>query len=620
VQVFGGIVSDDHNQELRGSRAIETADKMRRSGVVRSIEKVISLPIRGTTWLVEEPDKPSAAEKEAAELLRSNLFGGMRGSFDDLLREACLAVYYGFRIPEILWEEREGALAIEHIASRNPKLVERWLYDERGRLVGFVYNGSKPTGAGLTEQGFSGSQSARVAVPLEKTVHFVYDQENENPQGLGLWRSMYPHWYMSDATARIMAIGIERSLLGVPYAEQGEGADANQQNAMLGILSRLRAAEDAAAVIPQGWKLGWFESQRSPMDALQFVQHQDARIAQVALAQYLLLGQGKAGTQALATELVKVFQDAEEATAGWIEATLQQQLVKRWCLYCYGEGVRPPLLRHRRIGARSLDALAAVLQQLTTGGWAHPTVEDEEYLRDLMELPAIPREQLLKAEQERQAQAQQEREAQQKPRPKGDGQDGMSTSPLRDVLSLAPSMMLASSLSDPEGRHREETSFAASAKRHLEAIQSAYLAALKPHVDAAEGADPVGAAGPIHQMMQVDVPGGAEYTVLVRGWLSQVLQQGRTSIERETKQPAPAPVTPRLNAWVTARAQAIAAHHLEQLRTDVLNRVLTGVRAGMAASRILSDAGATGSEELAAAVQQDWNAAGQEIAEQLARE
>jgi hypothetical protein len=48
-------------------------------------------------------------------------------SWDDVIREAGLAMYYRVRAPEIVWEERAGLIAIRKLASRNMALVSRWL-------------------------------------------------------------------------------------------------------------------------------------------------------------------------------------------------------------------------------------------------------------------------------------------------------------------------------------------------------------------------------------------------------------------------------------------------------------------------------------------------------------
>ncbi len=120
-------------------------------------------------------------------------------------------------------------------------------------------------------------------------------------------------------------------------------------------------------------------------------------MAQVGLAQFLSLGQLSVGTQALAKEQTEIFQMAEEGRATWIEEMLNRQLVRRWCGLNYpaqgrgrglGSGIRPPVLRLRKIAARDLGAWTSALNALVQGQSLQPGKDDEEYVRDAMELPA----------------------------------------------------------------------------------------------------------------------------------------------------------------------------------------------------------------------------------------
>lgn len=393
--VFGGLVGTEYVAELQGQAALTTATRMRmRDPQVRAVTRLLSLPIQANRWFVAPPKGAGSAETEAAELLEGNLFGGMLTSFDDLIREATLAMYFGVRVPELVWEERAGLIALRKIASRNVALIRRWLYDQNGELVGYLYRGAKPVGTGVSVSSQAGTQQTEVAVPIEKTLHFVYEQENDNPEGFGLWRSMYLPEYVKYQMIRIMGIGIERNLLGIPVARMEGGAKRDDRAEVLRMLKRLRAAEDAAVALPFGWVLEWFESQRSTVDALPFLQFMDAQIARVALAQFINLGTSGVGTQALASEHVRVFLDAEEAAARWVEQTLNAQLVRRWCLVNYGPELRCPEIRHRKIEHRSLQEWAQALKLLIEGRLITPGVEDEEQVRDLTEMAAIPREQL----------------------------------------------------------------------------------------------------------------------------------------------------------------------------------------------------------------------------------
>jgi hypothetical protein len=81
-------------------------------------------------------------------------------------------VYFGFRVPEIVWEEQVGVAALLKVVSRNPELVERWLYDPAGNLLDYGYRGSRPRGEGLNG-GRAGTHQVTVAVPIENCVHAV---------------------------------------------------------------------------------------------------------------------------------------------------------------------------------------------------------------------------------------------------------------------------------------------------------------------------------------------------------------------------------------------------------------------------------------------------------------
>ncbi|MFN3652214.1 MAG: DUF935 family protein [Armatimonadota bacterium] len=625
----GGIVSEEHLAELRGQRAAQMATRMRRTDAqVRAVEKVISLPIRSTIWLLEEPDQAGSAEKEATELLRENLFGGMEHSWDDLIREGCLAIYYGWRVPEIVWEERDSLFRIRKVASRNPELVEQWLFDAQSNLTGYLYAGHRPIGGGLTVGSTAPSKYERIPIPIEKTLHFVYDTENENPQGFGLWRSMYPHYVLKQALYKMMAVGIERNLVGTPYgrltksATQGGNLDADKK-ALLSILQRLRVAHDGAFVLTEGQEVDWFESSRSVMDAMPFLHHQNAMIALVGLAQFLTLGMQSTGTQALASEHTKIFELAEEANANWLQETLQSQLIKRWCLLNYGAKLKPPRLMHKPIRAKDLTAWTAGLKSLVDGKLIHQTVDDEELIRDYFELPKIERAQLEALEAERKTAEAQRQEAE-RLRLQGPASPPAKPEPA-PRKATEPGCGHTFAEGDGETARQERTaaeqSFEERAAELLGSIQEQYFTALRPLVDEAQDAGKLAKGKPIDRLPDVAVPGAKRYTQFVRAFLWEALDAGRKALETETGQRASErPVSNRLRQWVTARAEVIAADHLAQLKTAVLSRVLSGLRAELTTAQIFSEAGAAAIEEFNRNTARGWSQAAAEVLAELAGE
>jgi phage gp29-like protein len=421
---FSLLGLDDPNADVSGRNALVVADKMRRTdGQVRAIQSVIGLPIRASHWYVEPPKGASPAEHEAAQLLDDELMGGMLSSFDDVLREILRAVYLGVAVPEIEWEEREGRIAVRNIWPRNPELIESWLYDGRGTVVGYLYAGNRVTGAGVKDSAPTTTYE-RVAVPLYRCIHAAYEPENGNPWGNGLWRAMYPHWSWKHSAYLLLGIGLERNFLGAPYATASEGALPEDRELVEETLRLFRTTEDGCFVMPYGWEVDWLEARGDLDKAMPLVNHHDALMARAALAQFLNLGQTTTGTQSLASEHVKLFLEAEDAIARWIGETFTRTLVRQWCMLNYGPGFRCPKLRHRAIRGWSLEVMARALQMLTTGDLLTPGAEDEEHIRVLAELPEVPIEQLKKRRGERESKARKEPDAGQgRPEQGDDGDD-----------------------------------------------------------------------------------------------------------------------------------------------------------------------------------------------------
>jgi DNA topoisomerase-1 len=588
--VTGGRVQDDHVAKLRGREAVRTAAQMRRSDAqVRALTSILALPIRSTSWSVEPPKDPGSAEQESAELLQANLFGGMAHPWDAVIQEAALAIWYGYRVPEIVWRESRGVIEVHKLAPRNPERLRQWCYDPNGRLVGYIYEGNRPSGDGLSIVQTVGQYEA-VPIPLEKTVHYVYDRENDSPEGFGLWRSVYQPWYLKSTLYKVMSVGVERNLLDVPVGRMSAAAQPEDRRKMLELLRRWRAAEDAAVVLTDGQDIELKGSSRPVIDGMPLVNHLNQQILAAGLAQFLNLGQASVGTQALGEVQSRTYAQAADANARWIADTLTDQLIRRWCLLNYGPELRCPQLRWRPIDARDMAGLATTLTSLLSGGALHAFPEDEELLRRLLELPEIPREQLEQAVQEKR-----EREAAAATAGAGSGRAGSETRRFAEVEA------------EREERRKAESRFAAEATEVLTGIQGDYLERLAPLVRDAGDLEKIAQGKPIDRLADVIVPGRARYRDFVRSYLWMILEQGRASLD------ATGPVSNRMRQWVTAKAELIADDHLAQMKTAVLGAVLTGIRAEMPAERILQAAEAGALDEWSRNIRVAWAEAAGEI-------
>ena len=105
--IFHGFLQDfgEYNGTLSGIAAIRTYEMMRRSDAqVAATLLACELPIRAANWDVQAASD-SALDREIAEFVRNNLFGGLEyvsstgvkstQCWDDVLRNALLMLAFG---------------------------------------------------------------------------------------------------------------------------------------------------------------------------------------------------------------------------------------------------------------------------------------------------------------------------------------------------------------------------------------------------------------------------------------------------------------------------------------------------------------------------------------------
>ncbi|MCS7265486.1 MAG: hypothetical protein NZ805_11710 [Armatimonadetes bacterium] len=98
--VIPNLAADEYFSKLALPHISIYTQKMRHSdATIQALEHAITLPIKATDWRVD-PASDSPTAQEAANLVESNLFGGMTITFNDFLREALLALFYGFVVFE----------------------------------------------------------------------------------------------------------------------------------------------------------------------------------------------------------------------------------------------------------------------------------------------------------------------------------------------------------------------------------------------------------------------------------------------------------------------------------------------------------------------------------------
>lgn len=413
----GFLEVEELNNDLIGQQGLSIYDKMYRTdGDTRQAVQIVSNPIISGTWVVTPAGGEDADEKarKNAEILRWALFDVMSPNLIGHLAEMLpVLVRSGFAPYEQLWTtaEKDGKtyLVPRKLDLRLPRTIYRWFQDKYGDLHSIVQQ--LPVPLSDLQVGRPGVATARTASNGERLsagevellsrnlVYYRLGGEGDNWEGVSLLRPAYKHWLMKDSIERIDAIAQEREAMGIPICYPPMGASPRQLDEMEAVLAAMRTNEQGYIVAPgpkagsgapegQGWLieiLGYDRtgSGRDPQPSLKY--HTD-KIAAAFISEFMRLGHGQVGARATAQVQADPFLMSVEALVGMIENILNDQLVRPFCAYNYGED-ECPRLHMSLVDSTSLTTLADYVLKLTQVGALFPDKELENFLRSRADLP-----------------------------------------------------------------------------------------------------------------------------------------------------------------------------------------------------------------------------------------
>jgi phage gp29-like protein len=379
--------ADEYLPELSFPRSIAVYTRMRRSdATVQALELAITLPIRATDWDVQ-PASNDPTAKEAADLVYDNLFGGMTHTFDDFLRDALLALFYGFVVFEKVFEERDAYIVWRKFAPRHPQTIERFLFDETGGLAGVRQVGFDPQG-----------RFRQVDIPIDKLLVFIWRRELGNPYGVSVLRAAYKHWFLKDLAYKLQAIALERWAVGIPVGKVPAGTSEQDKQTFLQMLEAMRGHERAAMVLPEDYSvelIGAEAGQRANQAFVEAIQHHDTMIVKSVLAQFLNLGTGDVGSWALSRDHSQLFLMGLNSVAQWFADHINRYAIPQLCRLNFGEDFTdfPELTFADLRLVLQREVLAEAISKLVQTGILTPDRSLQEWVRDVFDLPPLPEEQ-----------------------------------------------------------------------------------------------------------------------------------------------------------------------------------------------------------------------------------
>lgn len=315
------MANPDQILATKGGGNFKVYDEVLRDDQVKSTFQQRRLAVVSAPWDVE-PGAEDALSKRAAEELKKQL---QAADFDRITDRMLYGIFYGYAVGEILWEVRDGLIAIADIKVRDRS---RFRFGLEGGLF-------------LQRQDWSFEQ-----MPDRKFWTISTGQDHDdNPYGVGLAHWLYWPAYFKRVDIKFWLIFLEKfgqpTALGKLPAGQAENKDTRQR-----LLSALASiATDAAVVIPDGAEIDLLEAARSGAADYQGLHDtMNAAISKVVLSQTMTTDNGSSRSQAEVHE--GVAEKVIKADADLICESFNRGPAQWWTAYNFPGAVPPRVWRN----------------------------------------------------------------------------------------------------------------------------------------------------------------------------------------------------------------------------------------------------------------------------------
>jgi len=388
--ITSGFVRDlgEYNPKLEGLNGIWTYQEMRRGdGQVAGTLRACKLPILSAQWQIKAtPDTELRAgqtadkAKEVAHFIRENFFGGLEWqthtgswitqSWKEVVRCALRMQDFGAACVEEVMAVDGDRIRVRRLADRQALTFYRWHTDPHSvdpTLPPFVYDDGE-TLYGLEQWGYRSNRFEYVMLPTDKACIFTHDQEGANFWGIPLTRAMYPHWFVKKHLERIDAIACERNSLGVPMIMLPPNPSKQDVQTAQNWVTQLAAHEKTGLSLPNGAEFKLVGIEGRIREIMPSIQYHKQQIATSCLAMFMDLGQTQSGSRSLGESQTDFFLLATQNTADYIAHQIRNSTIRRLVLWNFGPDAPVPYLIPANVQARSIDTMAAIINQLAQAG------------------------------------------------------------------------------------------------------------------------------------------------------------------------------------------------------------------------------------------------------------
>lgn len=397
----GGVIREEWLPQLTGQRAHRAYREMRdNDATIGALLFAIESSVRQVVWDVKPGDETPQGEADA-EFVQSCI-EDMSHTWSDFMAEVLSQIVFGWSYHEIVYKVRDGNqpddasrdsrysdghIGWRKLPIRAQETLERWEMDEHGGVRGLWQ--VLPNGT-------------RRYVPIEKSLLFRTSQHKGNPEGRSMLRNAYRSWYFLKRIQDIEAIGIERDLAGLPIIGVPPTLFANgANNAALEEWKRIgrniRVDDQTCIVYPLAYddngnpaiKIELLSTNGSRLfDTSQIIDRYTRSMLMSVLADVILLGHERTGTQALAVEKTTYFLRGLQSLLDSIAQTLNTYAIPR--LFALNGWVRDayPEITPGSLERTDAAQLTSAIGELAKAGMpVFPDPATEQYVRTVLGLP-----------------------------------------------------------------------------------------------------------------------------------------------------------------------------------------------------------------------------------------
>lgn len=388
-----GYIDEEKNSQLKWTQGAKTYDEMRKTDAqVNASLLVMELPIRATRWYVEpaynDEWQTEQEDQDIANFIEKALFEYMDNTRDDLLREVLTMLPFGFSVFEKVFDIQQTdngeKVILKKMAYRKQSTISQWVQQDKTPWITQTLDA--PTKGGENKWLW------QVSIPAQKLVIFTNRREGDNYEWVSVLRSAYKHRYIKDKLYKFDAIRHERQGVGIPVMYLPKNATQKDKEVANSIVKNIRATEQTGIVMPwpkaDGWEFEYADLKTAQSTNFKdSIEHHNREIVKNILAQFLELGNTESGSRALGESQSSFFLMSLEAVARYVCDTFDKHVIKQLVDLNFDTN-RYPSLKFESLEATDKSKVVDMISTLVGGGILQPDETIQEYVRDLLDLPA----------------------------------------------------------------------------------------------------------------------------------------------------------------------------------------------------------------------------------------